>query len=50
MGNFKLSSRSLEKLKGLDHDLVAVVKRGLELSQIDFSVTYGMRTVTEKSI
>lgn len=42
---FKLSQRSLDKLNGVDPKLVAVVKRAIELSTVDFAVTEGLRTV-----
>ena len=42
---FKLSENSLNKLKGVDPKLVAVVKRAIELSTVDFAVTEGLRTV-----
>lgn len=42
---FKLSQRSLDKLKGVDDDLVRVVKRAIELSSIDFAVLEGVRDV-----
>jgi peptidoglycan L-alanyl-D-glutamate endopeptidase CwlK len=42
---FKLSQRSLDKLVGVDPRLVAVVKRAIELSTVDFAVTEGLRTV-----
>lgn len=42
---FKLSQRSLDKLKGVDKDLVAVVKRAIELTEVDFGVTEGIRTL-----
>ena len=45
---FKLSKRSLRKLEGVDENLVAVVKRAIELTKIDFGVTFGMRTVEEQ--
>ena len=45
---FKLSNRSLDKLNGVDESLVAVVKRAIELTKIDFGVTFGMRTVEEQ--
>lgn len=41
---FKLSQRSIDKLKGVNIDLVSVVHRALELSDIDFAVTEGLRT------
>jgi len=45
---FKLSQRSLDKLEGVDSDLVAVVKRAIELTKVDFGVIYGMRTEEEQ--
>ena len=46
--SFKLSERSLSKLEGVDSSLVAVVKRAIELTRVDFGVIYGMRTVEEQ--
>lgn len=43
-GAFKLSARSIERLIGVDDDLVRVVKRAIELSPIDFMVLEGVRT------
>ena len=45
---FKLSQRSLDKLNGVHPDLVAVVKRAIEITDVDFGVTYGVRTVEEQ--
>ena len=42
---FKLSQRSLDRMKGVDERLVNVVKRAIELSEVDFMVTEGLRTV-----
>jgi peptidoglycan L-alanyl-D-glutamate endopeptidase CwlK len=41
---FKLSKRSLGNLDGVHPDLVAVVKRAIEITEIDFVVTEGRRT------
>ena len=46
--SFKLSTRSLGKLEGVDSNLVAVVKRAIELTKVDFGVIYGMRTEEEQ--
>jgi peptidoglycan LD-endopeptidase CwlK len=46
--SFKLSQRSLDKLKGVDQKLVAVVQKAILLTKIDFGVTYGLRTVEEQ--
>ena len=46
--SFKLSKRSLSKLEGVHPDLVKVVKRAIALTEIDFSVTEGLRSVTRQ--
>ena len=45
---YTLSKRSLEKLEGVNEDLVMVVKRAIELTKVDFGVIYGMRTKEEQ--
>jgi peptidoglycan L-alanyl-D-glutamate endopeptidase CwlK len=45
MNNFKFSQRSENNLKGVHSDLVAIARRALELSPIDFTVTEGLRTL-----
>ena len=45
---FKLSQRSIDKMEGVDADLVAVTKRAIELTKIDFGVIYGMRTIQQQ--
>jgi len=45
---FKLSQRSLDKMEGVDESLVAVVKRAIAETKIDFGVIYGMRTIEEQ--
>lgn len=45
---FKLSSRSLSRLEGVDPGLVSVVKRAIELTPIDFGVTEGLRTLEKQ--
>ena len=42
---FKLSNASLKKLEGVDERLVNVVKRAIEITDVDFSVTEGLRSV-----
>lgn len=42
---FKLSEKSIDKLAGVDPKLVAVVKRAIQLSTVDFGVTEGLRTI-----
>jgi len=41
---FKLSKRSLGRMQGVNADLVRVVKRAIEITEIDFGVTEGIRT------
>lgn len=48
MSNFKLGDKSLNELKGVHADLIAVVKRAIELSVQDFSVHDGIRTLDEQ--
>ncbi|AYX17716.1 M15 family peptidase [Yersinia pseudotuberculosis] len=45
MSNFRFSARSDNNLKGVNADLVKVVRRALELSTVDFGVIEGLRTV-----
>jgi peptidoglycan L-alanyl-D-glutamate endopeptidase CwlK len=48
MAKFKLSKRSLNNLAGVHPDLVAVVKRAIEITPVDFSVTQGLRTLEQQ--
>ena len=41
---YKLSSRSLGKLEGVNPLLVKTVKRAIELTKVDFGVIYGVRS------
>ena len=41
---FKLSERSIRKLEGVHPDLVKVVKRAIDITEVDFAVTEGLRT------
>lgn len=42
---FYLSKRSLQRLHGVHADLVEVVKRAIEITNVDFGVTEGLRTL-----
>ena len=42
--SYKLGKRSLSNLEGVHPDLVKVVKRAIELTQVDFTVIEGLRT------
>tara|TARA_R110002020_G_scaffold2849_4_gene13216 strand:+ start:1198 stop:1668 length:471 start_codon:yes stop_codon:yes gene_type:complete len=46
--SFALSGRSLSKLEGVHPDLVAVVKKAIEITKIDFGVIAGTRTISEQ--
>jgi peptidoglycan L-alanyl-D-glutamate endopeptidase CwlK len=48
MSNFKLGQKSIAELKGVHPDLVAIVKRAIELTVQDFAVHDGIRTVDEQ--
>lgn len=41
---FTLSDRSKQRLVGVHPDLVSVVMRALELSEVDFAILEGLRT------
>lgn len=43
--SYKLGKVSLSRLIGVHPDLVAVVKRAIELTEIDFTVTEGLRDI-----
>ncbi|EGC6279339.1 M15 family metallopeptidase [Salmonella enterica] len=45
MNNFKFSQRSENNLKGVNADLVKIIRRALQLSPVDFGITEGLRTV-----
>lgn len=44
MSGFHFGQRSEQRLVGVHPDLVRVVRRALELSKVDFSVSEGLRT------
>ncbi len=43
--NFCFSPRSEKNLQGVNPALIAVVRRALELSPVDFGITEGLRTM-----
>jgi len=45
---FKLSQRSIDRLNGVHPELVEVVKRAIELTDVDFGVIQGLRTLEEQ--
>ena len=44
MSQFKLGTRSKLRLRGVHPDLVRVVKRAIEITEVDFTVLEGLRT------
>jgi peptidoglycan L-alanyl-D-glutamate endopeptidase CwlK len=44
MSGFVLGQKSLERLNGVDPNLAKVVKRAIEISEVDFKVIEGLRT------
>jgi len=45
---FKLSNKSLDKLKGLHPDLQSVVHRAIQITSVDFTVLEGLRTMARQ--
>lgn len=45
---YKLSSRSMSKMDGVNQDMIDVVCRAIELTTVDFGVIQGMRTIEEQ--
>ncbi|WP_264480651.1 M15 family metallopeptidase [Psychrobacter sp. I-STPA6b] len=48
IGNYILSEKSLKNLEGVNKDLVRVVKRAIQISEVDFAVNEGLRTVARQ--
>lgn len=44
MAIYKLGKRSTDNLKGVHPSLVRVVRRAIELTEVDFTVTEGLRS------
>ena len=45
---FRLSTRSMSRLEGINSELITVVTEAIKLTKVDFGVTCGMRTVEEQ--
>ena len=45
---FRLSTRSMSRLEGINPDLITLVTEAIKLTKVDFGVTCGMRTVEEQ--
>jgi len=48
--SFSLGKRSLANLKGVHPDLIRVVEEAIFVTEIDFVVTCGMRTLAEQEV
>jgi hypothetical protein len=46
--SFKLSKRSITRLQGVNKDLVDVVNRAINITEIDFGVSEGLRTIEKQ--
>ena len=44
----KLGTRSLQNLSGVNPDMVAVVKRAIEITEVDFTVIEGIRHINRQ--
>lgn len=42
--SYALSKKSLDRLSGVHYDLVEVVKRAIEITEVDFTVLEGVRS------
>lgn len=45
---YRFSQSSMDKMAGVDHKLVKVAKRAIELSKVDFRITEGLRTLSRQ--
>lgn len=45
---YKLSATSLQKLKGVHPDLAKVVNRAIQITEMDFAVNEGLRTIEQQ--
>lgn len=48
MSNFKFSKRSIERMQGVHPELIKVVRLAITLTEVDFGVTEGLRTVAKQ--
>lgn len=49
MAKFKLSKRSISNLEGIHRDLVLVILRAIEITEVDFAVIQGLRTPEQQA-
>lgn len=48
--SFKLGEKSKAKMIGVHPDLIRVVERAIEISEVDFTVLEGLRTVARQKV
>lgn len=48
--SYKLGKRSLSRLDGVDGDLVRVVKRAIQVTDVDFTVLEGLRSADRQKV
>lgn len=48
MSNFALSPRSIERMAGIHPDLFRVVQRAIQITEVDFGMTQGLRTIEQQ--
>lgn len=48
LANYILSEKSLQRLKGVHPDLQKVVKRAIQITEMDFAVNEGLRTIEQQ--
>ena len=46
--SYKLGTRSMQSLSGVHPDMVAVVKRAIEITGVDFTVIEGIRNINRQ--
>ena len=46
--SYKLGTRSLQNLSGVHPDMVAVVKKAIEITEVDFTVIEGIRNISRQ--
>lgn len=49
MSGYVLGARSMQRLAGVHPDLIAVVKRAIQITEVDFTVLEGLRTLARQS-
>ena len=48
--SYKLGKKSLSTLEGVDPRLVKVIKRAIEVTEVDFTITEGLRTKATQAL